>query len=149
MSNPGVLTLEMKRALPAATSVVFRAFVDANELAKWWGPAGFTIPSLEFDPRVGDSYRIEMQPPEGDVFYLTGTFLAVEPPAHLACTFIWEDPDPDDVETEVELAFREVNGSTEVEFRQGEFKTEARYSLHHDGWSDSFEKLERLLSEQA
>jgi uncharacterized protein YndB with AHSA1/START domain len=145
----GWMTLEMKRILPAAPSVVFAAFTDPDELRKWWGPKGFNVRSLDFEPEVGRTFRIEMQPPDGEAFHLTGTFLVVEPPAHLACTFIWEDPDPDDVETEVDLAFREVNGSTEVELQQGEFKTEARYSLHHDGWSDSFEKLERLLSERA
>jgi uncharacterized protein YndB with AHSA1/START domain len=142
------LILEMTHVLPAAPAVVFAAFTDPDQLRKWWGPKGFTIASLDFDPVVGKSYRIEMQPPEGDVFFLAGEFLAVEPAAHLACTFVWEDPDPDDVETEVELTFRERDGSTEIGFRQGEFKTEGRYSLHHDGWSDSFEKLQRLLSEK-
>jgi uncharacterized protein YndB with AHSA1/START domain len=143
------LTLEMKRALPAAPSSVFRAFIDPNELAKWWGPEGFTTPSLEFDARVGESYRIEMQPPEGDPFYLTGEFREVDPPARLAYTFIWEDPDPDDVETVAGLSFRDLGESTEVALTQGPFKTEARRALHRDGWTDSFDKLERLISAQA
>ena len=54
------LTLEMKRVLPAARSLVFGAFSDAKELAKWWGPKGFSTPSLDFDLRVGARYRIEM-----------------------------------------------------------------------------------------
>jgi len=148
-ARSGELTLEAKRVLPAAPAVVFRAFSAPNELAKWWGPEGFTAPSLEFDPRVGDSYRIEMQPPEGDPFYLTGEFREVEPPARLAYTFVWEDPDPDDVETLVELSFRDLGESTEVVFTQGPFKTEARLALHRDGWGDSFDKLERLISAQA
>jgi uncharacterized protein YndB with AHSA1/START domain len=145
LSEP--LILEMTHVLPAPPAVVFAAFTDPEQLRKWWGPMGFSMPSLEFDPQVGKRYRLEMQPPEGDAFYLTGEFLAVEPPARLAYTFVYEDPDPDDVETEVELAFRERDGSTEVGFRQGEFKTDARYALHHDGWSDTFERLERFLSE--
>ena len=56
----GELALEMKRVFPAAPSVVFAAFADPDKLAKWWGPEGFTVPSLEFDPHVGTSYRIEM-----------------------------------------------------------------------------------------
>jgi uncharacterized protein YndB with AHSA1/START domain len=136
----------MKRVLHALPSAVFVAFSDANVLAKWWGPKGFDIPSLEFHPRVGEHYRIEMQPPEGEPFYLTGEFRAVAPPRRLAFTFVWEDPDPDDVETHVGLSFRDLGGSTEVALTQGPFKTEERRSLHRDGWSDSFEKLERLLS---
>ena len=99
--------------LPASRAVVFAAFSDADQLATWWGPKGFTIPSLEFEPRGGATYRIEMQPPEGDGFYLTGEFRAVDPPARLAFSFRWEEPDPDDVETEVELSFhaaRRIDG---------------------------------------
>ena len=139
------LTLEINRALPAAPSLVFEAFTDPNELERWWGPEGFTIPSLEFDPRVGERYRIEMQPPEGDAFYLTGEFRVVDPPNRLAYTFRWEDPDPDDVETVVDLSFRDLGESTEVALTQGPFKTEARRALHRGGWTDSFDKLEALL----
>jgi uncharacterized protein YndB with AHSA1/START domain len=143
------LTLEMTRVLPAGRSVVFGAFSDPNELAKWWGPEGFNTPSLELQARVGERYRIEMQPPEGDRFYLTGEFREVDPPARLAYTFVWEDPDPDDADTVVDLSFRDLGESTEVDLRQGPFKTEARRRLHRDGWTDSFDKLERLLSVRA
>ena len=145
-AQSGELTLDMKRVLPAAPAVVFAAFSVPSELAKWWGPQGFTIPSIEFEPRVGGTYRIEMQPPEGDPFYLTGEFREVEPPDRLAYTFAWEDPDPDDVETLVGLSLRELGESTEVAFTQGPFKTEARRALHRDGWTDSFDKLEHLMA---
>ena len=145
-AQSGKLTLEMTRGVPAARSAVFEAFSDPDELAKWWGPEGFTARPLDFDPGVGHSYRIEMQPPEGDRFYLTGEFREVDPPARLAYTFVWEDPDPDDVETLVELSFRGLGDSTEVVFSQGPFKTEARRELHRDGWTDSFDRLERSIS---
>ena len=143
------LMLELKRVLPAARDVVFEAFRDPGELAAWWGPQGFSVASLQFQPRVGERYRIEMQPPEGDRFHLTGEFREVDPPARLAFTFVWEDPDPDDVETLASLTFRDLGGSTEVAFAQGPFKTEARRALHRDGWGDSFDKLERHLPARA
>jgi uncharacterized protein YndB with AHSA1/START domain len=142
----GELKLELRRVFPAAPRLLFGAFTAPDQLARWWGPQGFTAPSLEFSPRVGESYRIKMQPPEGDPFYLTGSFREVEPPARLAYTFVWEDPDPDDVETLVELSFRDLGESTEVVLTQGPFRTEARRELHRNGWRDSFEKLERLIS---
>jgi uncharacterized protein YndB with AHSA1/START domain len=144
----GALALEIKRVLAADRAAVFRAFAP-DELASWWGPAGFTVPSLDFDPRAGAGYRIEMQPPEGDPFHLTGEFREVEPPTRLAFTFNWEPPDPDDVETLVALSFTERGGSTQVVFTQGAFKTEERRELHRGGWSDSFDKLEQLISERA
>jgi uncharacterized protein YndB with AHSA1/START domain len=140
------LTLEMTRVLPAAPSLVFDFFSDPSRVARWWGPRGFSVASLEFAPRAGASYRIEMQPPEGDAFELAGTFREVDPPSRLAYTFRYEDPDPDDVENLVELSFRDLGDSTEVGFTQSPFKTTARLELHRDGWTDSFDKLEALLS---
>ena len=78
------LTVEITRLVPAAAPIVFGALSDPNQLAEWWGPRGFTVPSLEFDPRVGELFRIEMQPPEGDRFHLAGEFREVDPPARLA-----------------------------------------------------------------
>ena len=79
-THPAERRLELERLLPAARAVVFRAFSVSHQLARWWGPEGFVTPSLDFDPRVGASYRIEMQPPEGDPFHLTGEFREVDPP---------------------------------------------------------------------
>lgn len=146
MVDRSELLLELERVLPAPRSVVFTAISDPNELQKWWGPQGFRVASLEFHPRVGERYRIEMQPPEGDAFHLTGEFREVEAPARLAFTFVWEPPDPDDVETLAGLSLEDLGESTQVAFTQGPFKTEARRDLHRDGWGDSFDKLERLLS---
>ena len=140
------MILEIERVLPAPREDAFAAFTDPEQLAKWWGPEGFSVPSLSFEPRVGESYRIEMQPPEGEPFYLTGEFRRVEPPARLDYTFVWEDPDPDDVETLVALTFQDLGDSTEVSLTQGPFKTEARLALHRDGWRDCFERLEQLLA---
>jgi uncharacterized protein YndB with AHSA1/START domain len=146
-AQSGELILEIRRVVSAAPSVVFGAFNAPDELAKWWGPEGFTVTSVEFNPRVGDRYRIEMQPPEGDPFYLTGEFREVDPPARLAYTFVWEDPDPDDAETLVELSFRDLGESTQVVLAQRPFKTEPRRELHRNGWTDSLNKLEQLISQ--
>ena len=94
MTHNGGLRLDMQRVLGAPRSVVFRALSEPQELVKWWGPDGFIIPSVESDLRPGGSYRIAMQPPEGDLFYLTGKFLEVDPPQRLSYTFRWEDPGP-------------------------------------------------------
>ena len=139
----------MKRVLPAPRALVFRACTEPSELRKWWGPRDFTAPSIEMDLRPGGSYRIAMQPPDGDMFYLAGEFVEVDPPARLAYTFRWEDPDPDDRETLVTLSFGDLGESTEVLFTQGAFATEERRALHDQGWTDGFERLQELLSPRA
>jgi uncharacterized protein YndB with AHSA1/START domain len=140
------MELELERVVPGSPATVYEAVADPARLARWWGPQGFTIPSLDFEPSVGAAYRIEMQPPEGDPFYLAGAFLEVDPPGRLTFTFRWEDPDPEDVENVAQLTFEERGESTHVALVQGPFRTEARRQLHHDGWTDSFDKLEGLLS---
>jgi uncharacterized protein YndB with AHSA1/START domain len=144
-ARPDAMMLEMKRILPAAPAVVFAAFSDPSELAKWWGPEGFTVPSLRFQADSGESYRIEMQPPTGDAFHLTGEFREVDPPARLVFSFAWEPANADDVETLVSLSFRDLGDSTEVVLTQGPFRNDARRQLHRDGWDESFDKLERLI----
>jgi uncharacterized protein YndB with AHSA1/START domain len=88
-----------------------------------------------------------MQPPEGEPFYLGGEFPEVDPPRRLAFTFVYEEPDPDDVETLVDLSLRDRGASTEVVFSQGRFKTEARRELHWDDWTDSFNRLAEVISQ--
>jgi uncharacterized protein YndB with AHSA1/START domain len=139
------LVLTLKRLLPAPRAAAYRALSDPGELAKWWGPRGFTAPSVEFDPRVGGSYRIAMQPPDGDLFHLSGEFREVNPPARLAYTFRWDPPAPDDRQTVVTLSLQARGDRTEVLLTQAEFATEERRALHEGGWTDSFGRLEQVL----
>ena len=140
------LWLHMARVLPAPRPTVWQATTDPNELAKWWGPKGFTAPSVDFEPRVGESFQIAMQPPNGEAFHLLGYFREVNPPSHLSYTFVWDPPDPDDRETVVTLSFEDRGEQTEVQLIQGEFTTQERLELHENGWRESFEKLEALLA---
>jgi uncharacterized protein YndB with AHSA1/START domain len=139
------LWLRMTRVLAAPRPDVWRAMTEADELATWWGPKGFSTPGVEFDPRIGETYRIAMQPPEGELFHLHGEFREVDPPSRLSYTFVWEPPNPDDRETLVTLSLADQGEATEVELTQGEFATKERLDLHDGGWSESFEKLKERL----
>ena len=140
------LTLELTRVLPAPRPVVFAAFRDPDALVRWWGPEGFSVRAEGFDPRTGGAYRLAMQPPDGEAFHVAGVFREVDVPERLAFTFAWEPPDPDDVENLVRLSFAESAGyATEVTMTQAPFRTEDRLELHRAGWSESFDKLERML----
>lgn len=138
--------LDLSCALPAPPELVFEKLTVEAELTRWWGPRGFTTPSAAVDLRVGGGYRFAMQPPDGDVFHLSGRYLEVDPPQRLAYTFIWEEPTPDDRETVVVLTLRSSGTGTEVGLTQGQFATEERLELHRAGWSESFERLRDLLA---
>jgi uncharacterized protein YndB with AHSA1/START domain len=131
--------------LPAPRERVFAALTGPDDLARWWGPRGFTTPAVELDLRSGGRYRFTMQPPEGAAFHLAGEFLEVDPPTRLAYTFRWEEPAPDDRETVVTLSLAAAGGTAELSLRQGVFATEERLALHLDGWTDSLDRLGKLL----
>jgi uncharacterized protein YndB with AHSA1/START domain len=138
--------LEITQVLPAPRETVYAAFSVPDQVTAWWGPHGFTVKEIDFEPKAGGSYRITMQPPEGDAFYLSGEFREVDPPSVLAYTFVWDPPTPDDRETTARLEFEDRGDETAVHLTQGRFATQERHDLHHDGWSDGFEKLERKLA---
>jgi uncharacterized protein YndB with AHSA1/START domain len=139
------LVLQLKRVLAAPPERIFRMLTEPADLAKWWGPRGFTTPGIDLDLRVGGRYRFAMQPPDGDLFHLSGEFLDIEPPSRLIYTFRWEEPDADDRETVVTVLLGDVEGATQVSLSQGMFATEARLALHRSGWTDSLEKLGELI----
>ena len=109
------------------------------------GARGIHLPEVTLDVRVGGApdrdaaSRGRALPPRRGV-------VEVRPPSHLAYTFRWEPPDPDDRETVARLALRERAGATEIELTQGPFATEARRELHQAGWTDSLARLARHLT---
>ncbi len=136
--------LDLECTLPAPPDRVFGMFTEPGELSKWWGPRGFTIPTVELRAAVGARYRISMRPPEGEVFHLVGEFIEVTP-HRLAFTFRWEEPAPDDRETVVTIDLVPAGDATTVRLSQGAFATDERLALHHDGWTQSLEKLRALF----
>ena len=144
--QPKPLPLHLEKNIAAPPERVFAAFVEGDQLRQWWGPAGFTVPRLQFDVAEGAKYRITMQPPDGDAFHLGGSFHVVEPPSRLVFTFAWEEPDPEDQETLVALTFAPAGAETDLILDQGPFKTKPRWELHRDGWTETLERLERFLS---
>jgi uncharacterized protein YndB with AHSA1/START domain len=146
-ANPAELTLHLEHVFSSPRSHVFAMHADPVQLARWWGPNGFTVPSIELDLRVGGTYRIAMQPPDGAPFFLVGEFRQVEPPARLAYTFRWEPPDADDRETIVAISLRDMGDSTELLLDQGPFATRERRAVHQQGWTETLARLHALIAE--
>jgi uncharacterized protein YndB with AHSA1/START domain len=143
----GELTLHLERLLPAPPEVVFRMHAEPDLLAKWWGPKGFSTPTIDLDVRVGGAYRIAMQPPGGEALTLSGEFREVEPPTRLVYTFRWDPPDPDDRETIAAVSFRDLGAATQLVVHQGSFATDARLAVHQRGWSETLDRLHQLMSD--
>jgi uncharacterized protein YndB with AHSA1/START domain len=71
------------REIPASPEQVFAAFTDAQRLARWWGPAGFTntFTVCEFTP--GGRWSYTMHGPNGGDYPNESVFEVVEPSARV------------------------------------------------------------------
>lgn len=68
------------RRIDAPRERVFRAFSDPAQLARWWGPAGFTNTFHAFDFRSGGAWRLTMHGPDGRDYPNESVFAEVVPP---------------------------------------------------------------------
>ena len=87
----GERTLVTTRIFDAPRELVYRAWTDAKQLAKWFPPEGFSSPRCEVDPRPGGVIRVDMKAPDGPpfdgkVFPGPGVFREVVPNERLVFT---------------------------------------------------------------
>ncbi|PXX45141.1 SRPBCC family protein [Undibacterium pigrum] len=57
------------RVLKAPRELVFATFSQADHLAKWWGPTGFSVVQSSMDLRVGGSYHFGMRGPDDSMMW--------------------------------------------------------------------------------
>jgi uncharacterized protein YndB with AHSA1/START domain len=138
-------TVRLKRTFAASRERVFRAWTEPAMLKKWLGPAGGSTPVAQIDLRVGGKYRLGMQFPEEDIFYVSGTYREIQPPEKLVFTWRWEKPDMDCGETLVTIEFYAQGDSTEVTLTHENFPNQAVSEQHNQGWRDIFDKLTKVL----
>ena len=80
-NGPMQRELVLTRIFDAPRAIVFKAWTDPQQLARWWGPKGFTNPVCELDPRVGGTLRIVMRAPDGQEHPMTGVFREIVEPS--------------------------------------------------------------------
>jgi len=84
-------TLVTTRVFDAPRELVYRAWTDPAQVAKWFPPEGFSSPRCEVDPRPGGVFRVDMQAPagppfDGKIFPGPGVFREVVPNERLVLT---------------------------------------------------------------
>lgn len=144
MPNPtSTAIMRITRTYPASRERVFAAFTEPELLKQWWGPAGFSLPEASVDLRVGGRYRFGMQPPQGDVMFLVGTFREIKRPERLVYTWAWENAP--ELATVVTIEFREAEGDTEVVVTQEPFPSDEVRQQHVFGWEGGLDRLSEVL----
>jgi uncharacterized protein YndB with AHSA1/START domain len=87
-ANKLATTLVVRRRINATREKLFAAWTQPELLVRWWGPPGVTCPTAEIDLRVGGSYRLANQFPDGSVVWIAGAFEVIDPPNRL--TYTWK-----------------------------------------------------------
>lgn len=86
-------SIRLHRVLRAEPERVYRAFLDAEALAKWLPPNGFTGRVQAMDPRVGGSYKMSFTNfASGKSHSFGGTYLELVPGERIVYTDKFDDP---------------------------------------------------------
>jgi uncharacterized protein YndB with AHSA1/START domain len=135
------------RIFDAPRPLVWSAFTDPAQLARWWGPRGYTTPVCEFEARVGAALRLEMADPDGVRVATIGEVQEVAEPERLAFSthaFHDEAGEPQ-LEGYVTVTFADHGDKTEVTVHSvltklGPGLEDAGAGMEQ-GWRESLDKL--------
>jgi uncharacterized protein YndB with AHSA1/START domain len=142
--------MTMERIINAPREMVFKAWTDPEQLAKWWGPNGFTNPVCDIDARPGGNILIHMKAPDGIVYPMDGEFHEIVEPERLVFTSAALDKNGNRLfEVLNTVTFTEENGKTKLKLHAAVSNITAEGRPYLDGmnkgWSQSIDRLEKLV----
>jgi uncharacterized protein YndB with AHSA1/START domain len=138
-------TVRLHRVLRAPPERIYRAFLDADAMAKWLPPNGFTGKVHHSDAKVGGGYRMSFTNfTTGQSQAFGGEYLELIPNERVRYSDQFEDPNlPGVMQTTVSL--REVSGGTELNIVQEGLPDVIPLEACYLGWQDSLTQLAMLV----
>jgi uncharacterized protein YndB with AHSA1/START domain len=138
-------TIKLHRVIPTSPEKVYRAFLEADALAKWLPPNGFTCTVHHFEPTVGGTFRMSFRNfTTGDSHSFGGEYKELVPGHRLRYTDTFDDPNlPGEMEVVVTLA--KVSVGTEVEITQSGIPDLIPREACYLGWQESLRNLQKLV----
>lgn len=138
-------TVRLHRVFKAPPSRIYNAFLQPAAIAKWLPPHGFTCTVEHMDPRVGGTFRMAFTNlGTGHSHSFGGTYLELEPDAHLRYSDTFDDPNlPGTMMTTVQL--RQVVCGTELTIVQEGIPAAIPVEMCYLGWQESLELLGLLV----
>lgn len=143
--------ITISRGFNAPRELVYRAFVDPDQLCEWYGPDGFYVPceTVQIDARAGGFQRFVMEnvdDPDGRYQVEVTLDEVVENEllaGHQDVERIGSARPSDRSRLRLEF-IEEANGKTLLELRQGPFTEEVGQDAEAR-WESSFKNLDSLL----
>jgi uncharacterized protein YndB with AHSA1/START domain len=145
-AEPASITLVVRRTIHASCEELFAAWTQPAHLKRWWGPRPVTCLDAEVDLRVGGSYRIANQLPDGTVLWIVGEFEIVDPPYKLV--YSWRAGSSPDSER-VTVQFEARGDASEVIVMHERIPNAGMRERHLAGWEGCLDGLVGYLSSEA
>ncbi|GAA4003171.1 SRPBCC family protein [Comamonas faecalis] len=124
---------------------VYRAFVEADALAKWLPPHGFTCKIHQFEARVGGRFRMSFHNfGTGQAHAFGGEYLELIPNALIRYTDRFDDPNLPGV-LEVTIRLAPVVCGTELHITQAGIPPAIPLEMCYLGWQESLVQLAALV----
>jgi uncharacterized protein YndB with AHSA1/START domain len=146
--------ITIMRTFDSPRELVFKAWTEAERLAQWWGPDGFSIASAESDPRVGGSLQLVMRGPDGIDLPMSASYREIIPPELLVVESTWVGTDGLPLlEAKHTVQFADREGRTEITLRAEARALVpdaiARLGGMRAGWNQSLQCLDDVLTGSA
>ena len=138
-------TVRLHRVLRAVPERVYRAFLDADAMAKWLPPYGFTCKVHHMDARVGGTFKMSFSNfSTGHGHSFGGEYRELVPHERIRYTDKFDDPNmPGEMETTVIL--RAVSCGTELSITQEGIPSVIPVEMCYLGWQESLAQLATLV----
>jgi uncharacterized protein YndB with AHSA1/START domain len=138
-------TVRLHRVLATKPEKIYRAFVEADAMAKWLPPDGFTCIVHQFDASVGGAFRMSFRNfTTGMGHSFGGEFLELVPAERLRYTDRFDDPNlPGEIQVTVTL--KAVMVGTEVHIVQEGIPDAIPVEACYLGWQQSLRNLASLV----
>jgi len=138
-------TIRLYRVLRATPERVYRAFLDADAMAKWLPPNGFTGKVHQLDPRVGGSHKMSFTNfATGQIHAFGGEYLELLPHERIRYTDRFDDPNLPG-EMQVTVSLKKVSVGTELSILQEGVPDVIPLEACYLGWQESLALLAKLV----
>ena len=138
-------TVRLHRVLTTKPEKIYRAFLEADAMAKWLPPNGFACTVHHLDPKVGGTFKATFQNfTNGQSHSFGGEYLELVPHERLRYTDTFDDPNMPGTLT-VTVTLKKVMVGTEMNVVQEGIPDAIPVEACYLGWQQSLENLAKLV----
>ena len=138
-------SVRLHRVLRAKPEKIYRAFLDANAMAKWLPPYGFTCFVAHLEPVVGGTFKMSFRNfSTGNTHSFGGEYLELRPNELIRYTDKFDDPNLPGV-LQVTVNLRPVVCGTELSILQEGIPEVIPLEMCYLGWQESLAQLATLV----